>query len=169
MTGWWLGTFFIFPYIGKNISNCLIILIFLRGVETTNQMIMILLDSRWKTMINDETWWFHSPTSSHQLGFGLRLCDLRPLPQKFRVRWPSRGMVCDAMTEPRQHWELVYGRFPSHDSHATSYAEIGASFGESLDPSPYYRQGATCDPLIWSPGAETLQILHYTWRTCARM
>ena len=32
-----------------------------------------------------------------------------------------------------------YGRFPSH---ATSYAEIGASFGESLDPSPYYRQGA---------------------------
>ena len=41
-----------------------------------------------------------------------------------------------------------YGRFPSHDSHATSYAEIGASFGESLDPSPYYRQGATCDPLI---------------------
>ena len=65
------------------------------------------VSSRWKTMINDETWWFHSPTSSHQLGFGLRLCDLRPLPQKFRVRWPSRGMVCDAMTETRQHWELV--------------------------------------------------------------
>ena len=33
-TGWWFGTFFIFPYIGNNHPNWLI---FFRGVETTNQ------------------------------------------------------------------------------------------------------------------------------------
>jgi hypothetical protein len=33
-SGWWFGTFFIFPYIGKNHPNWLI---FFRGVETTNQ------------------------------------------------------------------------------------------------------------------------------------
>ena len=36
MTGWWFGTFFIFPYIGNNHPNWLI---FFRGVQTTNQMI----------------------------------------------------------------------------------------------------------------------------------
>ena len=35
-TGWWFGTFFIFPYIGNNHPNWLI---FFRGVETTNQSI----------------------------------------------------------------------------------------------------------------------------------
>ena len=35
-TGWWFGTFFIFPYIGNNHPNWLI---FFRGVETTNQKI----------------------------------------------------------------------------------------------------------------------------------
>ena len=33
-SGWWFGTFFIFPYIGNNYPNWLI---FFRGVETTNQ------------------------------------------------------------------------------------------------------------------------------------
>ena len=33
-SGWWFGTFYIFPYIGKNHPNWLI---FFRGVETTNQ------------------------------------------------------------------------------------------------------------------------------------
>ena len=33
-SGWWFGTFFIFPYIGKNHPNWLI---FFRGSETTNQ------------------------------------------------------------------------------------------------------------------------------------
>ena len=33
-SGWWLGTFFIFPYIGNNHPNWLI---FFRGVQTTNQ------------------------------------------------------------------------------------------------------------------------------------
>jgi hypothetical protein len=36
ITGWWFGTVFIFPYIGKNSP---IWLIFFRGVETTNQII----------------------------------------------------------------------------------------------------------------------------------
>ena len=35
LTGWWFGTFFIFPYIGNNRP---IWLIFFRGVETTNQL-----------------------------------------------------------------------------------------------------------------------------------
>ena len=35
MTGWWFGTFCIFPYIGNNHPNWLI---FFRGVDTTNQM-----------------------------------------------------------------------------------------------------------------------------------
>ena len=35
-TGWWFGTCFIFPYIGKNPPNWLI---FFRGVETTKQQI----------------------------------------------------------------------------------------------------------------------------------
>ena len=35
MSGWWFGTFFIFPYIGNNHPNWLI---FFRGVQTTNQV-----------------------------------------------------------------------------------------------------------------------------------
>ena len=35
-TGWWFGTFSIFPYIGNNHPNWLI---FFRGVQTTNQPI----------------------------------------------------------------------------------------------------------------------------------
>ena len=35
-TGWWLGTFFIFPYIGNDHPNWLV---FFRGVQTTNQWI----------------------------------------------------------------------------------------------------------------------------------
>ena len=35
ISGWWFGTFFIFPYIGNNHPNCLI---FFRGVQTTNQI-----------------------------------------------------------------------------------------------------------------------------------
>ena len=35
-TGWWFGTFFIFPYIGNNHPNWLI---FFRGVQTTNQLL----------------------------------------------------------------------------------------------------------------------------------
>ena len=35
-TGWWFGTFFIFPYIWNNNPS---LLIFFRGVETTNQYI----------------------------------------------------------------------------------------------------------------------------------
>ena len=35
VSGWWFGTFFIFPYIGNHHPNWLI---FFRGVETTNQV-----------------------------------------------------------------------------------------------------------------------------------
>eukprot|EP00438_Fugacium_kawagutii_P029578 Skav212242 [mRNA] locus=scaffold4106:121809:129873:+ [translate_table: standard] len=36
------------------------------------------------------------------LRFGLRLRDLRLLPEAFRVPWASKGMVCDAMAETRR-------------------------------------------------------------------
>ena len=39
VTGWWFGTFYIFPYIGNNHPNWLI---FFRGVETTNQVRIIV-------------------------------------------------------------------------------------------------------------------------------
>ena len=35
LTGWWFGTVFVFPYIGNKNRN---LLIFFRGVETTNQL-----------------------------------------------------------------------------------------------------------------------------------
>ena len=38
LTGWWFGTFFVFPYIGNNHPNWLI---FFTGVQTTNQIICI--------------------------------------------------------------------------------------------------------------------------------
>ena len=38
LSGWWFGTFFVFPYIGNNHPNWLI---FFRGVETTNQLCMM--------------------------------------------------------------------------------------------------------------------------------
>ena len=40
LSGWWFGTFFIVPYIGNNHPNWLI---FFRGVETTNQLYIVVL------------------------------------------------------------------------------------------------------------------------------
>ena len=48
-TGWWFGTFFIFPYIEDNHPNWLI---FFRGVDTTNQLSLQVLSGTWTT--NDE-------------------------------------------------------------------------------------------------------------------
>ena len=39
VSGWWFGTFFIFPYIGNDHPNWLI---FFRGVQTTNQVLLVL-------------------------------------------------------------------------------------------------------------------------------
>ena len=39
LSGWWFGTFFIFPYIGNNHPNWLI---FFRGVQTTNQLFLLI-------------------------------------------------------------------------------------------------------------------------------
>ena len=47
ISGWWFGTFFIFPYIGNNHPNWLI---FFRGLQTTNQ---ILLDPQSSPMTHD--------------------------------------------------------------------------------------------------------------------
>ena len=43
-TGWWFGTFFIFPYISNNHPNGLI---FFRGIETTNQFNWYVLFPKW--------------------------------------------------------------------------------------------------------------------------
>ena len=46
LTGWWFGTFYIFPYIGNNNPMWLV---FFRGVETTNQLRIDVfkMKSRW--------------------------------------------------------------------------------------------------------------------------
>ena len=38
LSGWWFGTFFIFPYIGNNHPNWLTHIFFQRGRSTTNQL-----------------------------------------------------------------------------------------------------------------------------------
>ena len=62
-TGWWFGTFFIFPYIGDNHPKWLI---FFRGVETTNQYIMninlyhicyCMIYNRWSEHVIFHSWW----------------------------------------------------------------------------------------------------------------
>ena len=77
-TGWWFGTFFLFPDIGNNHSNWLI---FFRGVETTNQWKIDLFhgsgrssrpssppfpttmggtgmaEARWRTPLEHGKWW----------------------------------------------------------------------------------------------------------------
>ena len=55
-TGWWFGTFVIFPYIGNNDPNWLI---FFRGVETTSQFTMILRLMEWYMVYPEGTgiWW----------------------------------------------------------------------------------------------------------------
>ena len=55
-TGWWFGTFFIFPYIGNNHPNWLI---FFRGVQTTNQLRYLLVLSHLSIFLGDV---FHCPT-----------------------------------------------------------------------------------------------------------
>ena len=52
MTGWWFGTFFIFPYIGNNHPNWLI---FFRGVQTTNQWILMWEKPVWQISDFDKT------------------------------------------------------------------------------------------------------------------
>ena len=63
IAGWWFGTFFVFPYIGNNHPNWLI---FFRGVQTTNQMVIIYLllagtalpgnhEIRWNQYVLDRT------------------------------------------------------------------------------------------------------------------
>ena len=48
-SGWWFGTFFIFPYIGNNHPNWLI---FFRGVQTTNQTLSELYPELSRTQID---------------------------------------------------------------------------------------------------------------------
>jgi hypothetical protein len=53
-TGWWFGTFFMFPYIGKNNPNWLI---FFRGVQTTNQSTCCgLFKNAWNST-STNIWW----------------------------------------------------------------------------------------------------------------
>ena len=47
ISDWWFGTFFIFPYIGKNNPNWLV---FFRRVETTNQISYFSIFSPWESM-----------------------------------------------------------------------------------------------------------------------
>ena len=71
-TGWWFGTFFIFPYIGNNHPNWLI---FFRGVQTTNQQMFVFFPS-------DEFQW----TSVRSLAAGLSLWNSRCTEDHIRAR-----------------------------------------------------------------------------------
>ena len=53
ITGWWFGTFFIFPYIGNSHPNWLI---FFRGVQTTNQISCCFLPWKTKEPPADQPW-----------------------------------------------------------------------------------------------------------------
>ena len=53
ISGWWFGTFFIFPYIGNNHPNWLVLF---RGVQTTNQ-ICFLVSVRFQRCCKLKTWW----------------------------------------------------------------------------------------------------------------
>ena len=58
-TGWWFGTFFIFPYIGSNHPNWLI---FFRGVQTTNQDMYLTLSYNLCAYIS--TYYLHIPSGT---------------------------------------------------------------------------------------------------------
>ena len=77
-TGWWFGTFFIFPYIGNNHPNWLI---FFRGVQTTNQKISIqlLFEIPFDLMIHEIPTWrrglFHTESEMLRL---IEVADKEP-------------------------------------------------------------------------------------------
>ena len=72
MTGWWFGTFFIFPYIGNNHPNWLI---FFRGFETTNQMRSINPKMEMFSMkILGMNWVHHQIWGSNQEKWGVLWC-----------------------------------------------------------------------------------------------
>ena len=60
-SGWWFGTFLIFPYIGNIHPKWLI---FFRGVQTTNQFFLFVSVSSWHCMIVWHRTWRLNPNSS---------------------------------------------------------------------------------------------------------
>ena len=78
ITGWWFGTFFIFPYIGNNHPNWLI---FFRGVQTTNQ---ISFQHRWsaKVLCVRESGSIHF--SASEIGFYSSCSSRCRFPVRFR-------------------------------------------------------------------------------------
>ena len=58
IAGWWFGTFFIFPNFGNNHPNWLI---FFRGTETTNQIVIKIIYIPFVPTIYP--WYLHWPTS----------------------------------------------------------------------------------------------------------
>ena len=79
-TGWWFGTFFIFPYVGNNHPNWLI---FFRRVQTTNQTIMYIMSTAiicqnyiLRGSPPSDTWFdIYSDIRSGTLS-GIRSCDI---------------------------------------------------------------------------------------------
>ena len=126
-TGWWFGTFFIFPYIGNNHPNWLI---FFRGVQTTNQFrfeptTIIGLDptkmpkvcpewadnhvgSRWPDDFKSKQWsmgrvWFFFEAKKKTYG-SMMIKMMDDLPKRWWKRWSS---IIDQWWRdtPRHHWQ----------------------------------------------------------------
>ena len=84
-SGWWFGTFFIFPYIGNNNPNWLI---FFRGVETTNQKRVLHVGAP-----------YDSKVSLKHLPYVLSTGPCFSPPTKFFGWQLERGLLCS----PRKH------------------------------------------------------------------
>ena len=102
ITGWWFGTFFIFPYIGNNHPNWLI---FFRGVETTNQdngyiLINAVVHRHWGTQSLDGLFPWKPPFK----GNSWRETPGRRLTSTFQVTllpW-GHGRLCSGQTRTRK-------------------------------------------------------------------
>ena len=103
MAGWWFGTFFIFPYIGNNHPNWLI---FFRGVQTTNQMV---ISSSWQAVnvttrpgSSDANWFPSWPSpieSEHPIVRNWWWLGVPPMAMETPT-WPSKHML--------QRWSVVF-------------------------------------------------------------
>ena len=84
--GWWFGTFFIFPYIGNNHPNWLI---FFRGVQTTNQHVILCRFLRhansWTAM--DLEWSDHRKTHLPGVHVSWSMVEIAGWCQGVRSKW----------------------------------------------------------------------------------
>ena len=100
-SGWWFGTFFIFPYIGNNHPNWLI---FFRGVETTNQKFFIYLYLTSKMPPSTEVAWGSALALSFLLGTASQTSG-----PGAAALWQCCGTRCDKLGTRGSHQLIPQG------------------------------------------------------------